>query len=81
MEVADFVNPLIERPNEYVFDASYALKLSDKFSMAIQGSFLTSDLKLRSSTTNDSTSIGQQHVPMAPFQCLDVGTRPQNHFE
>ena len=35
---ADFINPLIERPNEYVFDASYALKLSDKFAMAIQGS-------------------------------------------
>ncbi len=36
---SDFLNPLIVRPNEFVFDASYALKLSDKFSMAIQGSF------------------------------------------
>ena len=64
---ADFVNPLIERPNEYVFDASYALKLSDKFSMAIQGSFLTSDLKLRSSTTNDSTSASTVAVGVSGF--------------
>ena len=64
---ADFINPLIERPNEYVFDASYALKLSDKFSMAIQGSFLTSDLKLRSSTTNDSTSASTVAVGISGF--------------
>ena len=64
---ADFVNPLIERPNEYVFDASYALKLSDKFAMAIQGSFLTSDLKLKSSTTNDSTSASTVAVGISGF--------------
>ncbi len=64
---ADFINPLIERPNEYVFDASYALKLSDKFSMGIQGSFLTSDLKLRSSTTNDSTSASTVAVGISGF--------------
>jgi len=63
----DFIVPLIERPNEYVFDASYALKLSDKFSMAIQGSFLTSDLKLRSSTTNDSTSASTVAVGVSGF--------------
>ena len=64
---ADFVNPLIERPNEYVFDTSYALKLSDKFAMAIQGSFLTSDLKLKSSTTNDSTSASTVAVGISGF--------------
>ena len=64
---ADFINPLIERPNEYVFDASYALKLSDKFAMAIQGSFLTSDLKLKSSTTNDSTSASTVAVGVSGF--------------
>lgn len=63
----DFIIPLIERPNEYVFDASYALKLSDKFAMAIQGSFLTSDLKLRSSTTNDSTSASTVAVGVSGF--------------
>ena len=63
---ADFINPLIERPNEYVFDASYALKLSDKFSMAIQGSFLTSDLKLDSGD-NDSTSASTVAVGVSGF--------------
>ena len=63
---ADFINPLIERPNEYVFDASYALKLSDKFSMAIQGSFLTSDLKLNSGN-NDSTSASTVAVGISGF--------------
>jgi hypothetical protein len=62
----DFINPLIERPNEYVFDASYALKLSDKFSMAIQGSFLTSDLKLDSGN-NDSTSASTVAVGVSGF--------------
>jgi hypothetical protein len=63
---ADFINPLIERPNEYVLDASYALKLSDKFSMAIQGSFLTSDLKLDSGD-NDSTSASTVAVGVSGF--------------
>ena len=63
---ADFINPLIERPNEYVLDASYALKLSDKFSMAIQGSFLTSDLKLDSGE-NDSTSASTVAVGVSGF--------------
>jgi hypothetical protein len=62
----DFINPLIERPNEYVFDASYALKLSDKFSMAIQGSFLTSDLKLAPGN-NDSTSASTVAVGISGF--------------
>jgi hypothetical protein len=63
---ADFINPLIERPNEYVFDASYVLKLSDKFSMAIQGLFLTSDLKLDSGN-NDSTSASTVAVGVSGF--------------
>ena len=36
--------PLIERPNELSIDASYALKLSDQFSMSVTGRFLSSDL-------------------------------------
>ncbi len=62
----DFVIPLIERPNEYVIDATYALKLSDKFSMAIQGSFLTSDLKLDSGN-NDSSSASTVAVGVSGF--------------
>lgn len=63
---ADFVNPLIERPNEFVIDASYALKLSDNFSMAIQGSFLNSDLKLQSSN-NESVAASSVAVGISGF--------------
>jgi hypothetical protein len=63
---SDFLNPLIVRPNEFVFDASYALKLSDKFSMVIQGSFLSSDLKLETST-NDSTAASTVAVGISGF--------------
>ena len=62
----DFLNPLIERPNELVLDASYALKLSDKFSMAIQASFLNSDLKLNSGN-GDSSSASSVAVGVSGF--------------
>jgi len=58
---ADFINPIIERPNEFAIDASYALKLSDNFSMAIQGSFFNSDLKLQSSN-NESVAASSVAV-------------------
>ena len=32
---ADFINPLIERPNEFVLDFSYALKLNESFYRAV----------------------------------------------
>ena len=35
-----------ERPNELTLDLSYALKLSETFSMAVAGRFIRSDLKL-----------------------------------
>lgn len=59
-------SPLILRPNEFVFDASYALKLSDNFSMAVQASFLNSDLKLETSP-NDSTAANSVAVGISGF--------------
>jgi len=59
-------NPLILRPNEFVLDASYALKLSDKFSMAIQGSFITSDLKLETDN-NESVAASTVSVGVSGF--------------
>lgn len=35
------------RPNEFTLDATYALKLSDQFSMAVSGRYLRSDLKIQ----------------------------------
>ena len=38
--------PLILSPNEFTVDLSYALRLSENFSMSVAGRFLRSDLKL-----------------------------------
>lgn len=38
--------PLILSPNEFTLDLSYSLRLSERFSMAVAGRFLRSDLKL-----------------------------------
>ncbi len=59
-------NPLILSPNEFSLDASYALKLSDNFSMAIQGRFINSDLKLETSS-NESTAANTVAVGVSGF--------------
>ena len=53
---AEFINPLIERPNEFVLDFSYALKLNESFSMGVTGAFINSDLKLGSGTDDASAA-------------------------
>ncbi|QAA81743.1 type IX secretion system outer membrane channel protein PorV [Aequorivita sp. H23M31] len=45
-ETADQI-PLIQSPNEMTFDVSYALRLSERFSMAVAGRYLRSDLKIQ----------------------------------
>jgi len=42
----EFVQALIEKPNELTLDASYSLRLSDQFSMAVALRYLRSDLKI-----------------------------------
>src|SRR5690606_18657630 len=51
---------LIERPNELTIDASYALRLSDQFSMAVAMRYLRSDLKLNAvdSDANAASTFG-----------------------
>lgn len=39
--------PRIAKPNELLFDLTYALRLSERFSMAVTGRYLRSDLKLQ----------------------------------
>lgn len=39
--------PLVQSPNELTFDISYALRLSEQFSMAVAARYLRSDLKLQ----------------------------------
>ncbi len=38
--------PLIQKPNEFTIDGSYALKLSERFAMAVAMRYLRSDLKI-----------------------------------
>ena len=53
---ADFINPLIERPNEFVLDFSYTLKLNESFSLGVTGAFINSDLKLGSAIDDASAA-------------------------
>ncbi len=48
---------LIQKPNELTIDISYALKLDERFSMAVAGRYLRSDLRL-STTNSDDTAPG-----------------------
>src|SRR5690606_32726114 len=42
----EFSEPSVQKPNEFALDASYALRLSDRFAMAVGLRFMLSDLKL-----------------------------------
>lgn len=50
--------PLIERPNELTIDASYALRLSEEFSMGVTLRYLRSDLKIGNGTSGTSVDGG-----------------------
>ncbi|TDE00842.1 type IX secretion system outer membrane channel protein PorV [Flavobacterium sandaracinum] len=56
----------IVSPNEFAIDGSYSLKLSEKFSMAIAGRFINSNLKV-ASDNNDATSASSFAVDVAGF--------------
>ncbi|WP_224483828.1 type IX secretion system outer membrane channel protein PorV [Robertkochia aurantiaca] len=45
-EALQGLTPIIQRPNELAVDASYSLKLSETFSMAVAGRYLRSNLKI-----------------------------------
>lgn len=58
--------PLILSPNEFTVDLSYALRLSDHFSMAVAGRFLRSDLKL-APVDPDATAASTFGVDVAAY--------------
>lgn len=53
-------------PNEFTLDLSYALKLSENFSMAVAGRFLRSDLKI-AELDPDATAANTFGVDVAAF--------------
>lgn len=52
----EFSQALIEKPNELTIDASYALRLSDQFSMAVALRYLRSDLRIQAVDANASAA-------------------------
>lgn len=59
--------PRIVKPNEIALDGSYALKLSDQFSMAVAGRFISSNLKFQDDPTTDSQAANGFAVDVAGF--------------
>jgi len=55
----------VVKPNEFSLDGSYALKLSDKFSMSVAGRFISSSLRIDSN--NDRTAANTFAFDVAGF--------------
>ena len=69
---------LIVKPNELLFDVSYALRLSDRFSMAVAGRYIRSDLKLQTSI-EDASAASSFAVDIAGYyQSEEI---PYNDFD
>jgi len=58
--------PLLLSPNEMTLDLSYALKLSEDFSLAVAGRYLRSDLKL-AVNSEDATAASTFGVDVAAY--------------
>jgi hypothetical protein len=65
-DTPDEVFPLILSPNQFTLDLSYALRLSDRFSMSVAGRYLRSDLKL-APVDPDATAANTFGVDVAAF--------------
>ncbi|KAB1067519.1 type IX secretion system outer membrane channel protein PorV [Tamlana haliotis] len=50
----EYTEPYTQRPNEFAFDAAYALRLNDRFAMSVAMRYLRSDLKLNDGTNDTS---------------------------
>ncbi len=50
--------PQIVKPSEMAFDVAYALKLSESFSMAVAGRFISSNLRITDLTTGQDAKAG-----------------------
>ena len=73
IELRQFANdpgPLA-KPNELALDGSYALKLSDKFSMAVAGRFIRSNLRLPEISNVDSQAASAFAVDVAGYYRSD----------
>jgi hypothetical protein len=62
----EFVNALVQRPNEFSLDASYALRLSDQYAMSVAMRYLRSDLRL-SGLGGDATAASTFGVDISGY--------------
>lgn len=46
-----------EKPNEFSFDVSYTIKLSDQFALGVAGRYISSNLKLRDATESAANTF------------------------
>lgn len=70
--------PLIVKPNELLFDISYSLRLSERFSMAVAGRYIRSDLKLQTAV-EDASAASSVAVDVAGYyQSEEI---PYNDFD
>jgi hypothetical protein len=65
-ETSDPNDFLIVSPNEFAFDLSYSMKLSEEFSMAVAGRYINSNLKV-ATDNNDASSADSFAVDVAGF--------------
>lgn len=65
--------PLIQSPNEFTFDVSYALRLSERFSMAVAGRYLNSDLKIQASNEDASAASSFAIDVAGYYQSEEIG--------
>ncbi len=59
--------PRIVKPNELAVDGSYSLKLSDQFSMAVAGRFISSNLRFQDDPSVDSQAANGFAVDIAGY--------------
>ncbi|QQX77190.1 MULTISPECIES: type IX secretion system outer membrane channel protein PorV [Aequorivita] len=70
--------PLLVKPNELLFDVSYSLRLSERFSMAVAGRYIRSDLKLQTAI-EDASAASSFAVDIAGYyQSEEI---PYNDFD
>ncbi len=69
IELRQFANDpgTIAKPNELALDGSYSLKLSDQFSMAVAGRFISSNLRLPQDENVDSQAANSFAVDVAGY--------------
>jgi hypothetical protein len=60
-------DPVIVKPNELALDGSYALKLSEKFSMSVAGRYIRSQLRFPTESGGDAKPASTFAVDIAGF--------------